>query len=109
MHSDQFKPKSYLKLIKKKYIISEGEQFPLMSLLSKVDFSGMCDRTCTHDKLAALGAGVEFAVVEAHAGDIATLLLVISHCGNQTQLMTHLKPTGTQTRVRRVKKGPIQC
>ena len=29
MHSDQFKPKSYLKLIKK-YIFSEGEQFPLM-------------------------------------------------------------------------------
>ena len=74
-----------------------------MSLLSKVDFSGMCGRTCTHDKLAALGAGVELAVVEAHAGDIATLLLVISHCGNQTQLMTHLKHTGTQTRVRRLK------
>ena len=29
MHSNQFKPKSYLKLIKK-YIFSEGEQFPLM-------------------------------------------------------------------------------
>ena len=28
MHSDQFKPKSYLKLIKK-YIFSEGEHFPL--------------------------------------------------------------------------------
>ena len=28
MHSDQYKPKPYLKLIKK-YIISEGEQFPL--------------------------------------------------------------------------------
>ena len=28
LHSDQFKPKSYLKLIKK-YIFSEGEQFPL--------------------------------------------------------------------------------
>ena len=28
MHSDQFKPKSYVKLIKK-YIFSEGEQFPL--------------------------------------------------------------------------------
>ena len=28
MHSDQFKPKSNLKLIKK-YIFSEGEQFPL--------------------------------------------------------------------------------
>ena len=31
LHSDQFKPKSYLKLIKK-YIFSEGEQFPLMLL-----------------------------------------------------------------------------
>ena len=29
MHSDQFKPKSYFKLMKK-YIFSEGEQFPLM-------------------------------------------------------------------------------
>ena len=28
MHSDQFKPKSYLKL-NKKYVFSEGEQFPL--------------------------------------------------------------------------------
>ena len=28
MHSKQFKPKSYLKLIKK-YIFSEGEQIPL--------------------------------------------------------------------------------
>ena len=27
LHSDQFKPTSYLKLIKK-YIFSEGEQFP---------------------------------------------------------------------------------
>ena len=31
MHSDQFKPKSYLKLIKK-YVFSEGEQFPLTCL-----------------------------------------------------------------------------
>ena len=30
MHSDQFKPKPYLKLILKKYIFSEGEQFPLI-------------------------------------------------------------------------------
>ena len=29
LHSDQFKPKSFLKLIQK-YIFSEGEQFPLM-------------------------------------------------------------------------------
>ena len=29
LHSDQFKPKSHLQLIKK-YIFSEGEQFPLM-------------------------------------------------------------------------------
>ena len=28
LHSDQFKPKSYLNLIKR-YIFSEGEQFPL--------------------------------------------------------------------------------
>ena len=33
MHSDQFKPKSYLKLIKK-YVSSEGEQFPLMRFYS---------------------------------------------------------------------------
>ena len=32
-HSDQFKPKSYLKLIKK-YMFSEGEQFPLSSIFS---------------------------------------------------------------------------
>ena len=30
MDSDQFKPKSYLKL-NKKYVFSEGEQFPLMT------------------------------------------------------------------------------
>ena len=35
MHSDQFKPKFYLKLIKK-YIFSKGEQFPLTRLLRKV-------------------------------------------------------------------------
>ena len=35
MHSDQFKPKSYLKLIKK-YVFSEGEQFPLIALLRKM-------------------------------------------------------------------------
>ena len=29
LHSDQFKPKSYLKLIKNAYLFSEGEQFPL--------------------------------------------------------------------------------
>ena len=28
LHSDQFKPKSYLKVIKK-YVFSEGEQFPV--------------------------------------------------------------------------------
>ena len=32
MHSDQFKPKSYLKLIKK-YVFSEGEQFPLTAFI----------------------------------------------------------------------------
>ena len=31
LHSDQFKPKSYLKLIKK-YVFSEGEQFPLTKM-----------------------------------------------------------------------------
>ena len=36
MHSDQFKPKSYLKLIKK-YIFSEGEQFPLNGKLLNVE------------------------------------------------------------------------
>ena len=35
MHSDQFKPKSYLKLIKK-YIVSEGEQFPLSSSYTSI-------------------------------------------------------------------------
>ena len=34
MHSDQFKPKSYLKL-NKKYVFSEGEQFPLSNSLCK--------------------------------------------------------------------------
>ena len=34
LHSDQFKPKSYLKL-NKKYAFSEGEQFPLKSLCFK--------------------------------------------------------------------------
>ena len=50
MQSDQFKPKSYLKLIKKKYVFSEGEQFPLtkieekpMSLSMLLDFADYSD------------------------------------------------------------------
>ena len=43
MHSDQFKPKSYLKL-NKKYVFSEGEQFPLR--MTKTD--GMYKGATTH-------------------------------------------------------------
>ena len=35
MHSDQFKPKSYLKL-NKKYVFSEVEQFPLTLVFMRV-------------------------------------------------------------------------
>ena len=37
MHYDHFKPKSYLKLVKK-YVFSEGEQFPLMTMLNQVTY-----------------------------------------------------------------------
>ena len=39
MHSDQFKPKSYLKL-NKKYVFSEGEEFLLRTSLTKTESSG---------------------------------------------------------------------
>ena len=38
MHSDQFKPKSDFKLLKK-YIFSEGEQFPLIFILHSDQFN----------------------------------------------------------------------
>lgn len=44
----------------------------------------------THDQFAAFGAGVELAVVEAHAGDIAALLGVVSDSGDKAQRVTHL-------------------
>ena len=46
MRSDQFKPKSYLKL-NKKYVFSEGEQFPLSDFINANFSSGLPPGTQT--------------------------------------------------------------
>ena len=79
LHSDQFKPKSYLKLITK-YIFSEGEQFPLSGISLAIRVVGPCKllirvsysqnyKTVISDKITCW-KGEEFPLTHAGPGGL---------------------------------------